>query len=345
MILGMSYRHLVGLVLLVGGGSLPLLQAFTTLSASSSSFHAASTTTCSALTPRKKQFWEDVADGLHDMEDFHQKQGTGDIDRVWAFCRSAQGKTPKPQPARPGQEPSEEHIEGLTAQPFWDVATDTARFPWAAALEEKADIIQKEFEEKLLDTSRFASDSVWQNQVMGGGWSAIRLQRLGVWNTENCAEFPETYAILKELKIPLAVRGVCFARQAPGTGVQPHSDGRNFILTAHLGLKIPDKCWIEVGGERRGWEQGKLTTLDTSFVHSTGNPSPEEDRHVLIIDFWHPELSAPETAALEFIYDLRNRFESGLVPFRKPRTSIEDEEEEGMGLVGLWQSLTGSGGK
>lgn len=41
--------------------------------------------------------------------------------------------------------------------------------------------------------------------------------------------------MLAELDIPFAVRGVMFAKQAPGTGVQPHSDGRNFILTLHLG--------------------------------------------------------------------------------------------------------------
>ena len=40
-----------------------------------------------ALSERQMQFWEDVEDGLRDIQDFHQKQGTGDIDRVWAFCQ------------------------------------------------------------------------------------------------------------------------------------------------------------------------------------------------------------------------------------------------------------------
>lgn len=167
------------------------------------------------------------------------------------------------------------------------------------------------------------------------GWSAIRLQRLGVWNTENCKVFPNTYNLLKSLKIPLAVRGVCFARQAANSGVQPHSDGRNFILTSHLGLKIPHGCWIENAGERRNWEEGKLTTLDTSFSHSTGNPS-DADRYVLIIDTWHPELTEAERSGLEFVYDLRNKFESGLVPYRKPRSLQES------GLAGWWGSITGS---
>lgn len=227
-------------------------------------------------------------------------------------------------------------MEGLTARPFWDVQDDEVLFPWADELESKADIIAKEFHAKLdRDEQLFASDSAWQNQVMGSGWSAVRLQRLGVWNAENVKEFPETYQLLRSLDIPFAVRGVCFARQAPGSGVAPHSDGRNFILTSHLGLQVPKGCWMKVGDQERTWEEGKLTTLDTSFEHSTGNPG-ESERHVLIIDFWHPELTEAERAGLEFVYDLRNKFESGQVPYRKPK-SLEEKE----GLAGLWEQMTG----
>ena len=289
-----------------------------------------------ALTERQQQFFEDVEAGLFDIEAFWLKKGQ-DIDRVRRFKRSAVGEILPPIGDVSGHEPSEEHIEGLTAKPFWDAATEPDLFPWAQELEEKSSIIRVEFEESLRRTEAFASDLVWQNQVMGEGWSAIRLQRLGVWNTENCQKFPETFALLRSLNIPLAVRGVCFARQAAGSGVQSHSDGRNFILTSHLGLKIPEGCWIQVGDQRRGWEEGKLTTLDTSFSHSTGNPS-DSDRHVLIIDFWHPELTEAERAALEFVYDLRNKFESGAVPFRKPR-SLQEEEEGG--LAAFFSNLTG----
>ena len=255
---------------------------------------------------------------------------------------SARGDLPPPIGYAPGHQPSEEHIDGLTAKPFWDVVNDNDRFfPWAAALEANSDIIRHELEAKLsLDREEeekqvFASDSAWQNQVMGKGWSAVRLQRLGKWNTDMCKEFPQTYELLRSLNIPFAVRGVCFARQAPGTGVQPHSDGRNFILTSHLGLQIPQGCWMKVGDQQVTWEVGKLTTLDTSFEHSTGNPGDSE-RHVLIIDFWHPELTEAERAALEFVYDLRNKFESGQVPIRKPKSL--QAKEGGFGT--LWNKLT-----
>lgn len=260
---------------------------------------------------------------------------------LFNVCVRARGEIPLEPGYAEGHEPSEEHISGLTAKTFWDVVDDESAFPWARALEKKAHIVLEEFDEKLQkDQEMFSADSAWQNQVMGDGWSAVRLQRLGVWNVENCREFPKTYELLKELDIPLAVRGVCFARQAPGSGVQPHSDGRNFILTSHFGLKIPPDCWLQVGKEKRGWKEGKLTILDTSFVHSTGNPSGE-DRHVLIIDFWHPELTAAERAALEFVYDLRNKFESGRVPFRKPKSVSVAAEPGAENTGGWWRSITG----
>eukprot|EP00551_Chaetoceros_affinis_P000137 CAMPEP_0203637548 /NCGR_PEP_ID=MMETSP0088-20131115/3844_1 /ASSEMBLY_ACC=CAM_ASM_001087 /TAXON_ID=426623 /ORGANISM="Chaetoceros affinis, Strain CCMP159" /LENGTH=340 /DNA_ID=CAMNT_0050492011 /DNA_START=49 /DNA_END=1071 /DNA_ORIENTATION=- len=296
-----------------------------------------------ALTERQMQFWEDVDDTLNDVEVvFKSDDGQGQgIDRIRDFAKSAQGITPAPQGLAPGHQPSEENVEGLTAKPFWDVASDPINFPWAEKLEANAHIIAEEFQAKLdREQALFTGDSAWQNNVMGAGWSAFRLQRLGVWNVQNCKEFPRTYDLLKSLDIPIAVRGVCFARQAPGSGVQPHSDGRNFILTSHLGLKIPEGCWIQVGEERTSWEEGKLTTLDTSFEHSTGNPT-KLDRHVLIIDFWHPDLTEAERAALEAVYDLRNKFETGQVPVRKPRSLVEAEG----GLKGIFGSLFSGGEK
>ena len=280
------------------------------------------------------------------------------------YNNRAQSQVP-PKGYAPGHDPSEEHVDGLTAMPFWNTTSEADLFPWAGPLQAQSDIIQQEFQSKLSSESPsrlFASDSVWQNQVMGTGWSAVRLQRLGVWNKDVCDEFPETYNLLKSLDIPLAVRGVCFARQAPHSGVQPHSDGRNFILTSHLGLEVPTGkerdmqheetcsytlrlllllllqlgCWMKVGEKKSSWEVGKLLTLDTSFTHSTSNPTDQE-RHVLILDHWHPELTQAERAGLEFIYNLRNKYESGLVPVRKPRALQSNEG----GLGALWNQLTG----
>lgn len=64
---------------------------------------------------------------------------------------------------------------------------------------------------------------------------------------------------------------VFFAKQAAKTGIKPHSDNTNFILTTHLGLDVPEgKCWIRVGGEKREWKNGKALVFDTHYIHETG---------------------------------------------------------------------------
>jgi hypothetical protein len=97
-----------------------------------------------------------------------------------------------------------------------------------------------------------------------------------------------------------------------------------------------------VGQEKRTWEVGKVTLIDTSFEHSTGNPTESLDRHVLILDFWHPELTEAERAALEFIYNLRNQYESGQIPFRMPKVMAAAKQEKENTIQSLWSKLMGS---
>jgi len=50
---------------------------------------------------------------------------------------------------------------------------------------------------------------------------------------------------LQKLDVPSSE--VFFARQSPKTGIKPHTDNTNFILTGHLALIIPEgDCWIKV---------------------------------------------------------------------------------------------------
>jgi hypothetical protein len=50
-------------------------------------------------------------------------------------------------------------------------------------------------------------------------------------------------------------------------------------------------------------------TIYISLRHTDNNST--EDRYVVIIDFWHPELTEDERTALDFVYDTRNKFETG----------------------------------
>jgi hypothetical protein len=71
---------------------------------------------------------------------------------------------------------------------------------WNSAMEEKEHFILEECEAKLQrdkEQMLSADSSVWQNLVMGKGWLAIRLQRLGTWKCETFQECSETYLLYK----------------------------------------------------------------------------------------------------------------------------------------------------
>lgn len=65
------------------------------------------------------------------------------------------------------------------------------------------------------------------------------------WEPENSKLFPKTTQIVKDSKAPSLE--VFFARQPAGTGIQPHTDNANFVMTGHLALVVPEgNCWIKV---------------------------------------------------------------------------------------------------
>jgi len=260
------------------------------------------------LTERQQQFWEMLEEDIE--EEVVPEFGRESLERIYEFVKYC--KYEKEIPELPEfQEIDPEFFPGLRAQPWWNPAECGE---WIKKVEEGLPYVQGELADLLEDNEEsMISDSV-QNKVMGAGWSGFRLQRLGDWIPKNCDQFPQTVQLLKEAGAPLAMRGVIVARQVPGSGVAPHSDGRNIFLTAHFGLSVPEDCDMTVGGQTRQWMEDGTVVLDTSFVHSTRNGS-DEDRFVLIVDFWHPDLTVPEREALEYIYDFRTKFEQGKIKY------------------------------
>lgn len=90
---------------------------------------------------------------------------------------------------------------------------------------------------------------------------------------------------------------VFFAKQGPRSGILPHTDKNNFIITCHLPVDVPEGlCWIKVGDQTHYWKTGEAVVFDTSITHSTRNDA-DVDRYVLLIRFWHPELTEAEIKA------------------------------------------------
>lgn len=194
------------------------------------------------------------------------------------------------------------YVDGLTPRMFHDME----QHPWALGLEKHYREILSEVTEYIQSQSE-AKAEIWlgardtAGALYGPEWKTLGLQDRSVWDEERIPHFPRTVQLLKDLSVPSVE--VFFARQGPNSGISPHSDKNNFIITCHLGLDVPEgQAWIQVGTEKYFWKNGKAVVFDTSIVHCTRNDA-DSARLVLLIRFWHPELTATERDALNFIFD------------------------------------------
>ncbi|CAM9756533.1 unnamed protein product [Hapterophycus canaliculatus] len=200
-----------------------------------------------------------------------------------------------------GSQVAASYVEGLEAEPWHNVE----RYPWVSSLEEKVVVIRDELRrvcsKQLRGSAAWVSAAEDDAEAYGPGWQKLILQS-GVWDAENCRVFPKTCDLLEGCDVPC--HEVFFAKQQARSCSKPHTDNSNFFITALLPLEIPEGggCWIRVGeGEKREWQEGKAFVLDSSFVHETRNDA-SSDRIILLVRFWHPNLTEAERGALDFIF-------------------------------------------
>lgn len=65
------------------------------------------------------------------------------------------------------------------------------------------------------------------------------------------------------------------------------------------GLLIPEGCWLEVAGTQYKWKAQETVIFDDSFEHSAtfmnqSSSLQASPRAVLMIDFWHPDVTPDE---------------------------------------------------
>lgn len=145
-----------------------------------------------------------------------------------------------------------------------------------------------------------------------GSWN-VSYVRYGAAPVEkNRALFPETMRIVNAL--PRAGEMGLVSALNPGSHIQPHCGPDNLRITAHLGLSIPENCGYRVGEETRRWVEGRCLVFDDSFEHEAWNHS-DSTRFVLLVDFWHPDLTEPEVEilreAITYLTTLHSRLEEG----------------------------------
>jgi aspartate beta-hydroxylase len=184
---------------------------------------------------------------------------------------------------------------GLSSAPFHDIA----RLPGALALEQNYEAVRAEIAN--LATTEFQAEA--EGLKERGSWDVFLFYERGRKNQENCTRCPVITRLIESQNTVRTQAGLLYVSKLnPGTHIKAHRGPTNLRLRCHLGIKIPDgDCGLKVGGETRRWQEGRCLVFDDSLEHEAWNHALES-RIVLIIDFWHPDLTATEIAFLEGLH-------------------------------------------
>jgi len=166
-----------------------------------------------------------------------------------------------------------------------------SQFPWIPALEAQTPAIRAELTELLAerqhlpafheispDVGMITSDDQWKTFLFMG---------YGLRSERNLARCPATARALEGIP---GIRSAFFSILEPGKRIPLHTGPYNGVLRLHLGLVVPepaDQCWIEVGGERYSWREGRAVVFDDLYPHQVHNDTPGL-RAVLFVDFERP---------------------------------------------------------
>ncbi|MGA2013672.1 MAG: aspartyl/asparaginyl beta-hydroxylase domain-containing protein [Solirubrobacteraceae bacterium] len=184
------------------------------------------------------------------------------------------------------------YYPGLPARPWHD----PSQIPIVADLEAAYAEIAAEI--RALPTDAFHRESERISRT--GDWDVLIFHERGQRNVANCDRCPVTTEIIAAHDTVRSLSGLIYvSRMKPGTHIAAHRGPTNMRLRCHLALTVPDgDCAIRVGTETRGWEEGRCIVFDDYFDHEAWNHTSQE-RIVMVVDIWHPDLSAQEIAVIE----------------------------------------------
>ena len=176
---------------------------------------------------------------------------------------------------------------------------DAADFPLASYLESHFEQIRDEI--LALEPARFHRES--ERIEREGDWDVAFFYERGRRREEVCEACPVTTRGIETLPAMRTAAGLSYvSRMRPGTHIRPHRGPTNLRLRCHLGITVPDgDCALRVGDTTRPWQEGRCLVFDDYLEHEAWNHA-EHDRIVLIVDLWHPGLSATEVRLLEGLH-------------------------------------------
>ncbi|POM58088.1 Aspartyl/Asparaginyl beta-hydroxylase [Phytophthora palmivora] len=209
-------------------------------------------------------------------------------------------------------------IPQLQARPVWHCS----EFPWVRMLESNFAVIKEELLAlKSKPQSGFQPYRApsWTSDVNmkdelgtaghdAGDWNVFYLFLHNVDFRGNRELCPKTAAIIAS--IDGHYDHAFFSALAPRTHVKKHHGPTNKKLRCHLPLLVPEgQCRLRAGNEVVNVQEGKCFVFDDSFEHEAWNDDDTRSRIVLIIDVWHPDLSAQERKFLNFLRNAQLRMD------------------------------------
>lgn len=178
----------------------------------------------------------------------------------------------------------------LDSQP-WHNPSD---FPLVSYLESHHEAIRDEI---LALEPRFHRES--ERIPRAGDWDVMFLYERGRRRDDVCDACPVTTFGIESHPTMRTVMGLIYAsRMRPGTHIEAHRGPTNLRVRCHLGITVPGgDCALRAGDHTQQWRHGRCLVFDDSFEHEAWNHT-EADRIVLVVDLWHPGLSATEVRLL-----------------------------------------------
>jgi hypothetical protein len=237
------------------------------------------------------------------------------LDRVKAVVR---GETSPVIPHNSYQRPTL-YYPGLTTCASHEVRD----FGWCEQLRDEFDAISGELDSCLAGRTGF--EPVFPTYVSGGRWASLWLLLYGRRHEQNCAAFPRTMEAVA--RVPRQAGWAAISVLEPGAHIRPHCGLMNAKLRLHYTLRADPGSRLRVADRFYEWAEKDILVFDDSFEHEVwvAGTSP---RFVLIIDFYHPDLSDDEVAYLKSLeteasplfggQSLRSRYQSGVSPMCRP---------------------------
>lgn len=244
----------------------------------------------SAARPRRKIIWAEIrrraaARGLAPRE----------LERFYHYL-STHLKVESPEYVEPLQKP-DNHFPGLRAQPVYD----SSEFAWTPRLVNNFETIRQE----VLDFSTSLTlDAQPQGLTDQGRWSVLYFYKGGRRVEATTRACRRTSEVVDSIPGAGEAGQTYLSVLRDGTHIKPHFGPSNTKLRCHLGIVVPEGPRIRIGEESYEWREGQCLVFDDSFEHEVWNNSGSQ-RVVLIIDFWHPDLTSAERWAINQARSIR----------------------------------------